>query len=187
MTNFDITRYDVEKIAASSTLLPSDAARRKNKLLLEAPPQAVVDISNDKNTSRGGGEGGGEEQVQENTNGNSDWKMLLCTQSPPPMQQSVGYPSGLNGLMSVDMLNSPQVVVDDDSGKIGNTQHMSNASSLVTSLSSSREDSPDRTSLSMLLSKSSALPISTWIPSTTQMKPAISLAQMAVFAGWTDT
>ncbi|KAK1439045.1 hypothetical protein QVD17_04860 [Tagetes erecta] len=69
----------------------------------------------------------------------------------------------------------------DDSSKLGT--HVSNASSLVTSLSSSREDSPERDNiLPMVLETPQA---SAWIPTTettaTQMRPHIP-----VFAAWTD-
>lgn len=42
VTNFDITRYDVEKIAASSTPLTADFARRKNAV---AAPPGMVDLA----------------------------------------------------------------------------------------------------------------------------------------------
>ncbi|KAJ6678820.1 hypothetical protein OIU85_009295 [Salix viminalis] len=86
----------------------------------------------------------------------------------------------------------------EDSAKMGT--HMSNASSLVTSLSSSREGSPDRASLPMLfgMPPSAASKFTTpncdvnsWIPTAaaaaSQLRPAaVSLPHMPMFAAWTD-
>ncbi|XP_039139251.1 AP2-like ethylene-responsive transcription factor ANT [Dioscorea cayenensis subsp. rotundata] len=65
VTNFDITRYDVEKIMASSTLLTADLARR-----ITALPDAVIDVPAVNNSSN-----------EELSSGGSDWKMALY-QSP---------------------------------------------------------------------------------------------------------
>lgn len=158
VTNFDISRYNVEKIIASNTLLAGELARRTkvaeptNELLEDQPahngePKAIL--------------------TEQTTNRNMlDWKMTLY-------DQNVVGP----------------VLEGDESSKLGT--HVSNASSLVTSLSSSREDSPERnnslipmvletpSSASKYLGNSSG---STWIPTaTTHMRPHIP-----VFAAWTD-
>ncbi|KAG5241057.1 AP2 ethylene-responsive transcription factor ANT [Salix suchowensis] len=83
------------------------------------------------------------------------------------------------------------------SSKMG--AHMSNASSLVTSLSSSREGSPDRASLPMLFGMppsaaskftSPNCDVNSWIPTAaaaSQLRPAaVSLPHMPMFAAWTD-
>ncbi|KVI02736.1 AP2/ERF domain-containing protein [Cynara cardunculus var. scolymus] len=99
-----------------------------------------------------------------------DWKMALY-------DQNATTGTGLEG--------------DDQSSKLGT--HLSNASSLVTSLSSSREDSPERNnnlpmilgtppSASKFLGNSNSNSSGTWIPTgTTQLRPHIP-----VFAAWTD-
>ncbi|KAI3712993.1 hypothetical protein L1987_71563 [Smallanthus sonchifolius] len=107
--------------------------------------------------------------TEHNTNRNMlDWKMTLYDQ------------------------NGPEPGLDpDESSKLG--PHLSNASSLVTSLSSSREDSPERNNILPMVLET--LPSSaskfhgdssgnTWIPTTaavTQIRPHIP-----VFAAWTD-
>jgi AP2-like factor, ANT lineage len=84
----------------------------------------------------------------------------------------------------------------DDSTKIGT--HFSNPSSLVTSLSTSREASPDKTAPSLLFPKPSMeskiatnVAVSSWFPSqvATQMRPAssINLSHFPVFAAWNET
>ncbi|KAI3813419.1 hypothetical protein L1987_18141 [Smallanthus sonchifolius] len=107
--------------------------------------------------------------TEHNTNRNMlDWKMTLYDQ------------------------NGPEPGLDvDESSKLG--PHLSNDSSLVTSLSSSREDSPERNNiLPMVLETppSSASKFhgdssgNTWIPTAaaaTQIRPHIP-----VFAAWTD-
>jgi AP2-like factor (ANT lineage) len=204
VTNFDITRYDVERIMASNTLLAGELARRNKDT--ESRTEAI-DYPPMHN--------GGETNQPENTNGNgSDWKMALyqSTQQQQQQQQqqsnacvesldhqkSVSYrnPSfsmALQDLIGIDSVNSSQGLVDDSS-KFGTT-HFSNASSLVTSLSSSREASPDKTGSTMLFAKppsaskfiSPATGVSPWFPSP-QLRPgAISMAHLPVFAAWTDT
>ncbi|KAK9052511.1 hypothetical protein SSX86_029140 [Deinandra increscens subsp. villosa] len=157
VTNFDISRYNVKKIIASSTLLAGELARRTkeveptNELLLDQPP-----AQNDEPKTV---------LTEQTANRNMlDWKMTLYDQN--------GTGSGLD--------------VDDQSSKLGT--HLSNASSLVTSLSSSREDSPERnnilpmvletppSSASKFLGNSSG---NTWIPTTaaaaTQMRSHIPI------------
>ncbi|GJR39487.1 AP2-like ethylene-responsive transcription factor ANT [Tanacetum coccineum] len=157
VTNFDISRYNVEKIIASNTLLAGELARRTkevdptNELLLEQPPH----------------NGEPKTMSSEPTNNRNmlDWKMTLYDQN-----RTGPGPEG------------------DESSK--HRAHLSNVSSLVTSVSSSREDSPEKTnnlpmvletppSTSKFLGNSSA---NAWIPTaTTQMRPHIP-----VFAAWTD-
>lgn len=158
VTNFDISRYNVEKIIASNTLLAGELARRTkevdptNELLLDHQPH-----NREPKT-----------MSSEPTNNRNmlDWKMTHYDQNRTG--------PGLEG---------------DESSKHG--AHLSNVSSLVTSVSSSREDSPERTnnlpmvlemppsSTSKFLGNSSA---NAWIPTAaTQMRPHIP-----VFAAWTD-
>ncbi|XP_012437170.1 AP2-like ethylene-responsive transcription factor ANT [Gossypium raimondii] len=183
VTNFDITRYDVERIMASNTLLAGEFARRNkdvgpggNDNLLTGNTNAETNI----NIS------------PKNNGGQPDWKMILY-QSSEQQQPNIieNFKAQAFSLAPETMVGHREV---DDSSKIGTT-HFSNASSLVTSLSSSREGSPERSSLPMAfamppppsskLFTTSPNTVNSWIPSA-QLRPAISMPQMPVFASWTD-
>ncbi|GMY11964.1 AP2-like ethylene-responsive transcription factor ANT [Fagus crenata] len=163
VTNFDITRYNVERIMASSTLLGGEHAKR-NK---ETGSSTIEPLNNPSTDHSCNGE-----PILSAHNNNDNYR----TQS-----------------FSVSSDNIIQQEVEDSSAKMGT--HFSNASSLVTSVSSSREASPDKTSLPVLLglpptaSKLFTSPtgaINSWIP-TAQIRPAHSIPHMPVFAAWTDT
>ncbi|KAE8057010.1 hypothetical protein FH972_013732 [Carpinus fangiana] len=187
VTNFDITRYDVERIMASNTLLAGELARRNKDA--DSRTEAI-----DYNPSmQNGGEAN---QPENNSNGNgSDWKMALyqpqqtpnaCVESSLDHQKSnyrsPSFSMALQDLIGIDIVNPSQSMVDA-SGKLGT--HFSNPSSLVTSLSSSREVSPDKNGSSMLFAKPPLA--SSWFP-TAQLRPAaISMSHLPVFAAWTDT
>ncbi|XP_010248341.1 PREDICTED: AP2-like ethylene-responsive transcription factor ANT [Nelumbo nucifera] len=199
VTNFDISRYDVERIVASNTLLAGELARR-NKVI-ESKNEAVDHQACVQNSN-------GEAGLSEAESGSgSEWKMVLYQGSPQqptacvePIDQkpmNIGNyrnPSfssaTLHDLIGIETGNTPQGV--DDSAKLGT--HLSNASSLVTTLSSSREGSPDKTGLAVLFAKPpsasskfiNATPVNSWIPSA-QLRPAIGMSHMPVFAAWTDT
>ncbi|KAG6473332.1 hypothetical protein ZIOFF_067247 [Zingiber officinale] len=178
VTNFDITRYDAEKIIASSTLLPGEIARKKRAT------EAEKDIPLEKNMCR--------EPAEENNTAGSEWKMALyqSTETPPstecrdhePLMMSgdyrspMSYPSTIGGLRGLETGNFVEGVVDSERLS---TAHLSNQSSLVTSLASSREGSPDRIGLSIMFSPT---PLASLVPS----RPSISIAQMPVFAAWND-
>ncbi|KAL3514353.1 hypothetical protein ACH5RR_027070 [Cinchona calisaya] len=198
VTNFDISRYDVERIMASNTLPTGEHARRNkeiglNNVALEYTPAAHRS----------------EECVETENNGNvSDWKMALY--QPPQQQQNVAlesfnerilnlghyenssYSTVLHDLIAIDPGNSSRCIVEE-SAKLG--AHFSNSSSLVTSLNSSREASPDRSGTSMFFAAkpTSATKfinpetnVSSWVPSA-QLKPVpVSMAQLPVFAAWAD-
>ncbi|TKY74949.1 AP2 ethylene-responsive transcription factor ANT [Spatholobus suberectus] len=205
VTNFDISRYDVEKIMASSNLLAGELARRNKD---NDPRNEAIEYNRGVVTSQGNNEG--IVQARNNNENESGWKMVLFNH-PPQQQQSNGsdqkimhcgnYRNGafsvaLQDLIGIDSVGSGQPMLDESS-KIGT--HFSNPSSLVTSLSSSREASPDKTGPSLLFPKTPVEtkivnPISTsvtsWLPSpTVQMRPppAITLSHLPVFAAWTDT
>ncbi|KAL9691684.1 hypothetical protein QQ045_012110 [Rhodiola kirilowii] len=117
VTNFDITRYNVERIMESSTLLPSDLARR-----IKVPEPITADVSNqDLNIT--------ETTCHASLGGQNDYRMNLHQMPPQPTV----YPK-------------PQqqhyTVVISEPDKMAN--YVSNASSQVTSLGSSREGSPER-------------------------------------------
>lgn len=185
VTNFDITRYDVERIIASNTLLSGDLAKRKqhtefdNESLRQSP---ATPNSNSEAmplpTSQ-----------SIHTQGESDWKMALYQSS----QQLVPKPR-----LSSGITNDGSRIGLEDSAKLG--AHFSNASSMVTScsLSSSREESPDKTSLSMVfgIPQSTSKPFaaapasnmnSSWIASAQQLRAANCMSQLPVFAGWNNT
>ncbi|RWW72938.1 hypothetical protein BHE74_00019241, partial [Ensete ventricosum] len=189
VTNFDITRYDVEKIIASSTLLPGELAR-KNKAI-----EAGKDVSSGRNPGR--------DPAEENNGGGAGWKIVLykSTQHSPPSTEPrdhepmmiggdyrspMTYSAARHGLMGVEAGSSVHGV--DDSEKLNNA-HLSNQSSLVTSLGSSREGSPDRTGLSMMYVNASPkfnpTPLVSSIPNM-QLRPSASMTQMPVFAAWND-
>ncbi|GMH03205.1 hypothetical protein Nepgr_005044 [Nepenthes gracilis] len=189
VTNFDITRYDVEKIMASNSLLAGEQAKRVKVL-----EPSNEDIENNPSMDKNGG------TSSSNNSGNcSDWKMALY---PSPQQQQnicleradlkpIGienyrgpFPVGLQDLIGIDSVNTTEQMAEDDQlAKLGSI-HFSNSSSLLTSLNSSREASPDKSgSSSMLFSK----PPLGWIPSA-QLRPAsaISMAHLPVFSAWSD-
>lgn len=170
VTNFDISRYDAERIMASNTLLAGDLARRKKEtetskeicnqnLIANARHQGEVNIQNKEE------------------NGNAvDWTMSLYQSSSPGIDTNTMSSTILQGQM-------------DDSARI-NT-HLSNDSSLVTSLGSSREVSPAKNNGHLMhnfampqsapkLISSPATNITSWI-SSAQLRPNVP-----VFAAWTD-
>ena len=97
VTNFDISRYHVEKIMSSNTLLAGEQAKRNKVAFFET----FKDSPN----------------LNPNPNTNQSFSL------------------GLQDLVGLDMVNPTQ-----------HTPHFSTASSLVTSLNSSREGSPDENS-----------------------------------------
>nr|APQ47389.1 AP2/ERF domain-containing transcription factor [Vernicia montana] len=211
VTNFDITRYDVERIMASNTLLAGESARRNKET--ETSNRAIEYNPSTQNSC---------ETIQiENGNGNgngsgSDWKVVLypspqqqqqqnnaCIDSLDQKSQSVGnyrsspYSMAMQDLIGIDSVNSNQLVVDESANRLGT--HSSNTSSLVTSLSSSREGSPDKTGTTMLFAKpplaskfispTSGVGVTPWFQSAAaQLRPtAISMSHLPVFAAWNDT
>ncbi|KAF2323941.1 hypothetical protein GH714_004172 [Hevea brasiliensis] len=150
VTNFDITRYDVERIMASSTLLAGELARRNKE----------TETSNGAIEYNPPAQNSGESIQIPNSNG-SDWKVALyespqrpqpdaCVDSLDHKSTSVGiyrsssYSMAMQDLIGIDSVNCSQpAVMDESAARLGT--HASNTSSLVTSLSSSREASPDKT------------------------------------------
>lgn len=174
VTNFDITRYDVERIMASSTLLAGELAKRKET---ESTNEVFKQKENEP-----------------------EWKMALYQSSQQPitsggkLDQKIishdNYKSSSFSMGPLDLIRTDTV----DSAKMGST-HLSNASSLVTSLNSSREGSPDKTTtLPMLFSMPPSATkfftnhptgMNSLIPSGS-LRPAISVPHASVFAAWAD-
>ncbi|ONK76054.1 uncharacterized protein A4U43_C03F23390 [Asparagus officinalis] len=177
VTNFDITRYDVEKIMASNTLLSGENARRVKSIEADIVNNTTTTESNNNSTS-------------------SDWKMALYESPTQTLQNSESMVDqdqpvsvAFHGFIGMETVNYVQGI--DESGKMAGT-HISNPSSLVTSLNSSREGSPDRNGLSVVYSKGepqfnvgSSPSLGSWMPST-QIRTAISMAHMPMFAAWSD-
>ncbi|KAK7346870.1 hypothetical protein VNO80_21393 [Phaseolus coccineus] len=187
VTNFDITRYDVEKIMASSNLLSSELARRNRDT--DSGTQYI-----DQNRKSSAYDDTQEAiLMQKNRESQNDqWKMALyqssqqLDQNPPRIESDR---TNQSFSVALDSMFHQEV---EESSKV--RTHVSNPSSLATSLNSSREGSPDRTSLPMLSGMPSTASkllstnpnnVNSWDPSP-HLRPALSLPQMPVFAAWTD-
>lgn len=193
VTNFDITKYDVEKIMASSNLLSSELARRNNREVVDGGTQYIDTQSTPEAIL----------MQQKNCENQSDqWKMALYQQSSQQLDQNpprMETDSRTHQPFSVSIDNMFHQQEEEPSSKMRSTTHVSNPSSLATSLSSSREGSPDRiTSLPMLSGMPSTTAskllanitpnsnVNSWDPSP-HLRPTLSLPQMPLFAAWTDT
>uniref|UniRef100_A0ACD5U9V8 Uncharacterized protein n=1 Tax=Avena sativa TaxID=4498 RepID=A0ACD5U9V8_AVESA len=188
VTNFDITRYDVDKIMASNTLLPGDLARRnKQQDLATAPAPLPLPAPDDGAASSA--------------------LVPLSTNTPRTDTGLVRHHHHHDVLSSGEAFSALHdlVAVDGQAAQDGNGAHvhmsMSGASSLVTSLSNSREESPDRGGgLSMLFAKpqqqattttapspklmSALAPLGSWASSA--RPAAVSIAHLPMFAAWSD-
>ncbi|XP_075482806.1 AP2-like ethylene-responsive transcription factor ANT [Primulina tabacum] len=171
VTNFDISRYDVERIMESNALLSGEMARR-NKLADSINDSSLNIPSNlnnimDSNVSK-----------ESSSSNVYDWRMTLYPSSnPKPIED-----------FKVSNFSAP---FGDESGKTAN--NFSRNSSLVTSLSSSRDGSPDKNnSLPMHFpvpppvatfspAQSAISNSSSWNQSAAQMRP-----QVPLFTAWTD-
>ncbi|KAH7520335.1 hypothetical protein FEM48_Zijuj08G0133100 [Ziziphus jujuba var. spinosa] len=185
VTNFDITRYDVDRIMTSNTLPAGELAKRNKE----------TTSSSEASDHNAGTNSSINEETKNNNEGGSDWKMALyqstqhLDEKPLCMET---YKSQAYSVAPDNLIHHQEI---EDSAKMG--AHLSNASSLVTSLSSSREGSPDKSSLPTLFgmppsvskffsSSSPTNAVNSWIPSA-QPRPTISLPHMPIFAAWTDT
>lgn len=190
VTNFDITRYDVDKIMESSSLLPGDEAR---KVKAVEPAPALNNGGRELNPAEG------------SSTDTGVWRMVLhgtpqeaaaCTEVTDLRKATMGDPrSSLHSIAGFDVESAAPAHDIDASGKTSGGVNYSNSSSLVTTLSNSREGSPERLSLAMLYARHpnavSLATMSPWMampaPSTTHalMTPN-SIPQMPVYAAWTD-
>ncbi|KAJ8453347.1 hypothetical protein Cgig2_008231 [Carnegiea gigantea] len=166
VTNFDISRYDVEKIMASNTLLAGEHAKRNKVESTE-----VV-----------------EQSLSTTTRNAPEWKLVshqpsTCIESLDPKLVTIAssgnplFSLGLRDLVALEM-TSPTQPTGEDSTKL-DSAHFSNSSSLVTSLNSSREGSPDKSSPSLQLASRLVGPACDWIA-------PVPVAQLPVFAAWGD-
>ncbi|RLN16903.1 AP2-like ethylene-responsive transcription factor ANT isoform X4 [Panicum miliaceum] len=190
VTNFDITRYDVDKIMESNTLLPGEQVRRR------------------KDGEGGGAAAEGDDVastaaalVQAGNCAAADtWRI----QAAPAVTRADGLHGQVQqqhqGLLSSEAFSLLHDIVSVDAAGQGGgsaSAHMSNASSLAPSVSNSREQSPDRGGggLAMLFAKPAAaasklacpLPLGSWVsPSPVSARPGVSIAHLPMFAAWTD-
>ena len=173
VTNFDTSRYDVERIIASSSLLSGEFARRKK----EHKPTNTIERKEPKQNVTQTDEG-----LEMSTN--LDWRAVFHDNlllNPSASVESIDqksmtssrYVNHVIGVVETESSNQETV---NDSRKY--KTHFSNASSVVSSLSSSRETSPDKSngSSSVLFAKS---PFgsngSNWLPSPQMRLAPISL------------
>ncbi|CAL0322520.1 unnamed protein product [Lupinus luteus] len=205
VTNFDTSRYHVENIMASNTLLTGEQARRYNKDSEPRTETIEYNVVSSQINNK-------EELEASNNNNNEtngpDWKMVLYHQSQQQQQsdsnscdqkamncgnyRNPAFSMALHGLIGTDSVGSShQTMLHHDSTiKVGT--HFSNQSSLVTNLSSSRECSTDKTGPTLffpdppigstkIVSPIATTSVSSWYPS-----PAISMSHLPVFAAWND-
>ncbi|KAL4363182.1 hypothetical protein GQ457_04G029530 [Hibiscus cannabinus] len=121
-------------------------------------------------------------------NASESKKALYPSSQLQPMVDGVELIEHKHGNASV---SSSQPMVDG-STRLGT--HYCNTSSLVTSVSNSREGSPDKTGSTMLFAKPPSAPklVSpadgvSWFPSAPMRPAALSMAHLPLFAAWTDT
>ncbi|KAG2553616.1 AP2-like ethylene-responsive transcription factor CRL5 [Panicum virgatum] len=179
VTNFDITRYDVDKIMESSNLLPVEEARKVKAIEASS---SVPMMHNDN--------GGRELNLTEETS--AVWRMVHHGSS-----QEAGHgPEAVdprNSLHSIDGLDVSCVAHDhhlDVPAKSGGV-NFSNSSSLVTSLGNSREGSPERLGLAMMYGKQQqphAVSLAVMSPWMSMPVPAAQhvVSHLPVFAAWAD-
>lgn len=184
---------------ASNTLLAGELARRNKET---ETSNGAIDYNPPAQNSG--------ETIQIPNSSSSDWKVVMyeSPQQPQPSAcvdshdhklgnyRSSPYSMAMQDLIGVDSVNCSQpAVVSESATKLGT--HSSNTSSLVTSLSSSREASPDKTGNPMLFARpplaskfiTSTNGASPWFQTAaTQLRPAaISMSHLPVFAAWNDT
>lgn len=190
VTNFDISRYDVEKIMASNTLPTGEIAKRNKEGKHSA--EAMVGECHATPTPTPTPQRGVA----------CDWKMVVHNEALAPTPghqdgslnlgnyQNPAFSVGLHDLIGLD---SSQAVVDEPTTTMA-PAHFSNASSLVTSLSSSREASPEKYPFARpnelaarFMSPSASGNVSGWIPTSSQLRPVqLTTAHLPVFAAWND-
>nr|GMC72111.1 AP2-like ethylene-responsive transcription factor ANT isoform X1 [Ipomoea batatas] len=154
VTNFDISRYDVDRIMASTNLLAGDQARRNKDA---GPPANNIEEVVNKN--------GGDHEDNAGAAA-PDWRIALYQSTAPEAAVVVAAaPQSSSACFGMGESAARMMIA-----------HLSNASSLVTSVESSRECSPDK----MNTVGTGSAATSSWI-SSAQLRPHVP-----VFAAWTD-
>uniref|UniRef100_A0ACD5WY52 Uncharacterized protein n=1 Tax=Avena sativa TaxID=4498 RepID=A0ACD5WY52_AVESA len=177
----------------SSSLLPGDEARKVKAV--EAVPAIMHNGA------------GRELNAAEGSSADTGvWRMVLhgtpqqaapCTEVADLGKGIMGgdHRSSLHGVAGGFDVESAATHDIDVSGKISGGVNYSNSSSLVTSVSNSREGSPERLSLAMLYAKHpNAVNLATMSPWMAMPAPTVSQAfrgpnsipHMPVYAAWTD-
>ncbi|KAL6637940.1 hypothetical protein ACP70R_025512 [Stipagrostis hirtigluma subsp. patula] len=196
VTNFDITRYDVEKIMESSTLLAGESALRKKEGGANGVAAGVPESDAAAALVQAGNFAGESWKIQAAAMPAAAARtMAACgDQQQQELLPSEAF-SVLHDIVSVGADGGAAQGND-----AGGAHNMSNASSLATSVSNSREESPDRGAggggLAMLFARQAAaaaklaggpLPLGSWVsPSPASARPGVSIAHMPMFAAWTD-
>lgn len=169
----------MEKIIASDNLLSSEQAKRNREKEDGTRNEAFVDqnpctYEHAKETI----------VIQKSCKMVPDLSPQQLDQNPPRIESCRTFSTALDNIFHQEV---------EESSNMGT--HLSNPSSLVTSLSSSREESPDKTSLPMLFGMPSTVSkLFTNIPTSDEdswelssnLRPALALPQMPIFASWTD-
>ncbi|KAF8709909.1 hypothetical protein HU200_029624 [Digitaria exilis] len=192
VTNFDITRYDVEKIMESDALLPGEQVRRKKYVEGGAGSEGDAVVS-----------AAAAALVQAGNCAADTWRIQAASAAAMPGVARVDGQGQHQELLPSEAFSLLHDIVSVDAGHGGGgaSTPMSNASSLAPSVNNSREQSPDRGSgaggsLAMLFAKPVAtaasklacpLPLGSWVsPSPVSARPGVSIAHLPMFAAWTD-
>ncbi|GJN08571.1 hypothetical protein PR202_ga26509 [Eleusine coracana subsp. coracana] len=196
VTNFDITRYDVEKIMESNVLLPGEEARKVKAM---EPANGALPLM----------QNGGREVNPAGEASNSEWRIVLhqeavaCTEAQDDLQKGVmggdPHPSlhGIVGGLDLDVVECDEAQHDLQDVSGSRAVNYSNSSSLVSSLGNSREGSPaDRLGLAMLYNKHtnggvSLATMSPWMQmpaptASSHMLRPTNVSHLPVFAAWAD-
>ncbi|KAL8117821.1 AP2-like ethylene-responsive transcription factor ANT isoform X2 [Apium graveolens] len=175
VTNFDISKYDVERIMASNTLLAGEMARRNKDVI---SPSAVSNYN--PFTQNHNSEGC---VSRDSTGSTSNWK-YHPSQPDKTLASAENFRSSYVSLSGHNLLGigiSPLVGAQQEANESLNlgTPSLSTDSLSVNSLTASRKGSPNNTTLPMLLCNP-ATSTGSWI-TTAQLGP-----HAPVFAAWTD-
>ncbi|KAL6649534.1 hypothetical protein ACP70R_013758 [Stipagrostis hirtigluma subsp. patula] len=190
VTNFDITRYDVDKIMESNSLLPGEEVR-KVRAIEAAPNVSVMQNS-------------GRDQLiatEEASAAGTEWRVVRhespqeavpCAGAADLEKGIMSDPQSLHGVVGLDMEGAAHDL--DVPGKnVG--VNFSSSPSLVTSLGTSREGSPERLGLAMLYAKHpnavSVAAMSPWMPmpapaASHVLRSPSAVSHLPVFAAWAD-
>ncbi|GAA0176280.1 DNA-binding transcription factor [Lithospermum erythrorhizon] len=178
VTNFDNSRYNVEKIMSSTTLPSGDNVKRNKGREVIRPAIEYNAVC--------GGAANDERLIQESVENVANWKMALYHESPQPVTLGSNYRDGSFPMALQDLvvgIDNPQPVVDSNK--------FSNPSSIVTSLSSSREASPEKNDATLFTKHGLEVNnANSWsnVPHDQQGRafPISVAAHLPVFAAWAD-
>lgn len=184
VTNFNMSRYDVEKIIASSTLLSGEHARRC----------AAIEIFD--NASLGENSGREPDSAEEINANCSDWRMKLY---PSPQQtpvnsdqldhqsistsdnhQSSSFLANFQGFFGMEGWNSEVPGME-------NSNRVANAASLMTGDSSNPKERGPFYSVLPLASSAPTTQLISWGPASSQLRNSIPAAQTPLYAAWNDS